>query len=896
MFKLYLGSAFDGRVFTQERGAFEQYLGPLGLLHWLEGQLGIAGLPDNTDYLRIELYRQAMQQLIDEMPGSEPFYTASFAVDRYGAAQYLLEWRDELLVGGWDFSIEESMPERLRVFAELEIRFRKKINSDHHAFLAQGFADRYSRALSRLDGIKTAVDEIRIYDQKGSISPSLLRFIKWAEQAGIPVEYQTFEPVENPDTDLDCFKNWCLGGGETGALKGDGSILLVQCRRDSDAAGFVADLSRCQSEWSPVVILPELDRLLDEALIHYRQPSMGVLSSSQARPSLQVLKLAPAFLWEPLDVYKLMEFVTLPIKPIADELARKVARALAEKPGLFNDVWQASVKGFLESDQGTTELKDQYQYWFERKRFDREKLAPKRDFIDLFDYVHQWAIDAYREGKGAIQSLLVLAEQARKLREILITLPEEQIGYLELERIIRTVYAPSPLHMSIEASESWDHVHEPGAFADPAESVLWWNFIHEPANLPADRWRAEELEFLSAFGAIIENNRDRSARLIFQRMMPVLNTGNRLVCIVPEYVSGDEAVSHWLSGDLEACFDSLEAIRFDLDSESDRNSLGAYLKTGERIGVQTRATKERPLFLNIRANLPITSNEYESPTSLESLFYYPHRWFMRQKLKITPVHLYAVAPDYRLLGNLAHRFFEFLFREDCLNWDRKKLSSFQAALLPDLLRREGSTLLLYGREPERDMFVKKLENAAWALITQLRQNSWEVIGTEQKLEGTISGVPVVGKADLLLRRNDELGIIDLKWSGASRRKDLIRSREDLQLVLYAHLLRKENVWPHTAYFILENGQLIARNTEGFAEATVPGSPADHRTINDQILEQMEKTLVWRLEQLSRGEVEMRTESTAVYLDDHYGALSLDMLEMKQESARFDDYRILLEFG
>jgi hypothetical protein len=75
-------------------------------------------------------------------------------------------------------------------------------------------------------------------------------------------------------------------------------------------------------------------------------------------------------------------------------------------------------------------------------------------------------------------------------------------------------------------------------------------------------------------------------------------------------------------------------------------------------------------------------------------------------------------------------------------------------------------------------------------------------------------MPVRGKADLVLSRGDELAILDIKWSGTNRRRELIRNGEDLQLVLYAHLLPPENCWPHSAYFILEDGKLVARNRSG----------------------------------------------------------------------------------
>ncbi|HMX40943.1 MAG TPA: hypothetical protein PKD78_11465, partial [Saprospiraceae bacterium] len=75
-FHLHIGCDFDGPVHTpaSEQRAGQPYLGPNRLLLWLEQQLGCGGFPENTDYLRIELYRQALSQT--EQPDS--FYAASF--------------------------------------------------------------------------------------------------------------------------------------------------------------------------------------------------------------------------------------------------------------------------------------------------------------------------------------------------------------------------------------------------------------------------------------------------------------------------------------------------------------------------------------------------------------------------------------------------------------------------------------------------------------------------------------------------------------------------------------------------------------------------------------------------------------------------------------------------
>ena len=47
-------------------------------------------------------------------------------------------------------------------------------------------------------------------------------------------------------------------------------------------------------------------------------------------------------------------------------------------------------------------------------------------------------------------------------------------------------------------------------------------------------------------------------------------------------------------------------------------------------------------------------------------------------------------------------------------------------------------------------------------------------------------------------------------------------------------------------------------------------------------------------QIDRGQIELRTARTAPELDALYAEQLLDLLEMRHEDARWDDYRMLLE--
>ena len=107
------------------------------------------------------------------------------------------------------------------------------------------------------------------------------------------------------------------------------------------------------------------------------------------------------------------------------------------------------------------------------------------------------------------------------------------------------------------------------------------------------------------------------------------------------------------------------------------------------------------------------------------------------------------------------------------------------------------------------------------------------------------------------------------------------------------LLTADDTWAHTAYFIIEEGKMIARNNLAFEEATAVAPDADYVEVNNRIWEKMLKTYRWRVEQLKKGEVEIRTEHTLLDLEDAYHGKLIDLLEMKNENSYFDDYKTLI---
>jgi hypothetical protein len=56
---------------------------------------------------------------------------------------------------------------------------------------------------------------------------------------------------------------------------------------------------------------------------------------------------------------------------------------------------------------------------------------------------------------------------------------------------------------------------------------------------------------------------------------------------------------------------------------------------------------------------------------------------------------------------------------------------------------------------------------------------------------------------------------------------------------------------------------------------------------------MEATMQWRMDQLKQGLVEIRCRHTLNELEAAYGAEQLDILEMKDRDAPFDDFKVLI---
>ncbi len=882
------------------------YLSPYTLLKTLENYLGLSGYEDNNEYLRIEVCRQTIQDLLTEVPGL--FFAHSFHADPFATAKDILQRRDELLLHGWAFQITDPMPARLRDLATLEQAFRA------HGKLLYGYADRYQQVIRQLKERKSILPftEIIICEE-ASLLPYrdefLLRQVQGACMEQCSWHVQSVSPQAEPVSDLSQWQSFLYEtkGKKAGhALRGDGSLLLLRAPSSNEAASFLAKLFVGHPNYRPVCYLADQARQLDQACVQEGLPSLGLQSNSSARPSLQLLKLTPAFLWDPIDPYKVIQFVSLAIKPIDQDLGKVIGGLMARSPGIQSDRWNRAIAQFFQrledqhfSPKKIQSIQSQYRFWFTRKRYSVDQLAPKGEAINLFATLQTWAYEmAGSDSSNNNKTLYVLAEQAKRVREILESLPETEISNLQLEQIVRTIYEPAPVQIRAEEKNRFDYVLKPGALLAPMQDLIWWNFTSGEPDYFFSRWYQPEWSYLHDLGVRLETPARDNQRVLKRRMIPMLQCQKQLILVIPEQVHGVSSNAHPLYGDLQACFSNLDSITFHTKGTEAIPLLGQPVPSPAWEALAPIPLPTTTPFLGIPKPEKLKGRTQETFTSLQSLFYYPYQWLFKHQLKLRPSSILSVVKDQTLMGNLAHRLFEKLLSEPGLaEKNREDVRVWVAEHLVQLLKEEGSVLLLYGREPERIHFRNTLQWAAWALVEQIQNNHWEVHQSEMPLEGTFSGTSIKGIADLVLRRGNEQMIIDLKWRGASYREREIKNEEDLQLNLYAHLLAQPGeALPHTAYFIISKARILARNNLAFEEITGLNPDLDAQEIAQRILERMELTWKWRAQQIAKGVVEIRCSETLQALESHYAEADddlLDLLEMRNQDAPFDDYRTLI---
>ena len=174
----------------------------------------------------------------------------------------------------------------------------------------------------------------------------------------------------------------------------------------------------------------------------------------------------------------------------------------------------------------------------------------------------------------------------------------------------------------------------------------------------------------------------------------------------------------------------------------------------------------------------------ESPSSLETLLVSPLAWLLR-RIEAEPAGWAPETAGPSVIGSLVHGVFEQIFRPGVQLPDRAGMRSGVRSTLDEIAQQQAPFFRNPKWRVERRNLAEQAARAATVWLDALNEVGAEVIGSEQWLQGTWSGIGVHGQADLILALGeDRLAIVDYKWARSPTRRKRMKSGFDSQATLY----------------------------------------------------------------------------------------------------------------
>lgn len=789
---------WPGPLGDREAAAGEDWLGPWRLVQVFETALGLGG-PRLTPYERAA-------RLVPTIRRTDGFWSASATVDPFATARRLLQWRDTLAMGGWRG--DGSQP-RIAALATLM------------ADCDPGLPDRLRAIHAALATRSGDIERVELLTPRTDVEPLWQRTFLLLERRGTRVLETPLPPAPaTPGTDL--------AGARSGRFvpRGDGSLCLLRPAGSLAAAEDVAAWLASAGTLRDAVVIGS-DPALDFALHRHGLPTTSAAYELRDATLLQILPLVLDLGWKPQDAQRAYELLSLDPGPVPGDVARRLRGALGEWPAVDSDAWRAALAEGLEAiedpdrrDRVKARLGVLWDAGIPRGGgYPAVEVARRggvlRDWLiaraAVADDAHvsawQAAVRQCTSLLGLVQDSSVSELSAAQLRHLVIEATDSAAGD-----------SPFPAQAGLR------HVGSPGSVAGPARLVVWWGFDDSaPAisRLPLARAEREELQSL---GVELTPPAQVAAAQARRWRRPLDQARERLLLVCPETdAAGEEAHPHPLWDDLISRVET---------STTRRAAEQTLLVSSLARAVPQRQREWLPLPAPRRAwTLPkgrVARRERESPSSVETLFGCPFQWVLRYAGRLYPPDSAQVeeGTSPRVLGELLHATMNRLFAGPHRNAEQ---AAAEAGALFDL---EGprlvAALFLPGADAQRERVRRVAAQTAKTLYRLMADGKLTVMATEaERLAGGF-GTTIGGRVDLVLGSPSR--ILDLKWSGASRKRNALKAGTALQLAAYSFLEGgKDGVFPPVGYFVMDAQRLLTTEPRAFPGAEGVDGPSPGET-------------------------------------------------------------------
>lgn len=786
------------RAFNEFRG------GPETLLGWLETQLGLAR-PHTRKASRVTEFANAL----DAVQGAS--FSKSLLTDRWATASELLSRRDDLLLAGWAESDDERLPPLVRDLSRA---------AQGRTFIFPGEGGRLRQVLSALEQGQALPDHRCILLDRAELWPPLWRAVLDKLTIAVEPEEAAAGAGAAEGTAL-CAAQAVVAGRESSALvPQDTTLRYVTTRSETAACEFMVASLASSAEFLPdTVIYCEDDNLalrLDACLQRMGLPTMGASATSRAHPALQVLPLALALCWGPVDPQVLLGFLNLPIKPLAWRVASRLAVSLTEEPGLGSRAWEKAVAELCDpKNDPDGKTRQRLDTWLLCERVPRGEVVPAELIGKRCGLVAQWAAGRALQSESdplvppdLVRALQIAAAQAALLGELAQsqggTLSEPQLKRL-LDEALSLGIESTPC---IEADGGPVRVRSLAEITTPCKRLIWLGL--GTADAAVCRWTKSQLSALAAAGLDLDDGSRRLEALRSAEARGFSCVKETLLAVrVPRDLEQREHPL-WLSiGAVLQDSESPPALE-DLVATNETNDIDALAPFLFRINEKTtrQPQKARPVWKVPSGSL--RDRTRVSATELQDRLACPLKWVFSHQAKLYKSRIAALPGTHQLKGIFCHGVLERVFGSGGPLPSVDEARARTEQIFDERLPLDAAPLAQAERLDERQRLLDELQNATRVLVETLSAGKYCIVGMEVEISKDAFGKKMGGRIDCVAARDDGTeAVIDFKYAGSGKYRDLISDGRAVQLASYAYSRSSDGQgFPAVAYLVLADAQML----------------------------------------------------------------------------------------
>ncbi len=790
--------------------------GPETLLAWLETQLG---LPPTACHHADRITEYA--NVLDSLGPSS--ISASMETDRWATASELLSRRDELLLAGWDEREASGLPKIARDLAQA---------TDGKKLVFPSEAERLQKILGAFDAGQTLPAHDCCLTDLPEAWPTVWRDLFQYLDLSIFAE---FEPAA-PNGSALLTAQTSLGGGDSKPITPDESFRYAHTRSQSPAVEFVVGILASSTDlMADTVICCEDDDLairLDACLHRIGLPTTGASISTRAHPVLQVLPLAMALCWEPVDPQALLDFLTLPLIPLPRKAAARLAAALIKEPGLGSRSWEAAVIELcsIENDP-ERKLRDRLDAWLLCERTPLGTDIPTRILRSRCGLVSQWAAGraiAMAKDENPNPKLINALQTAARQASLLGELAESQGTQLsepQLARLLEEALASGVTTTAcLEADGGPIRVQSLAEIAGPCKRLVWLGVGTGDAR--GCRWSTHQLRELADAGIEIDDGSKALASLRSAEIRGFQFVSQAFLAVLLPQDLEKRWHPIWLTirEQLSERGSHHPPVFEDLVAANSTDELAPF--TFESCETTIEPPQPQRLAWDIPYEL-LKDRDSVSASELQTRLGCPLKWTFNYQARLRPSSIAELPSDFLLKGSFCHSLLEQVFG------DGKPTPSVDEAVaqitfaFDERLPLDAAPLAQPNKYFERQQLRSQMENATRVLIETLTAGGYRIVGIEVELDSQAFDKSLVGWVDCVVAKEDgSEAIIDFKYGGRSKYHSLIEKGEAVQLATYAYGRRnKDGAFPAVAYLILSDGLL-------YTPSASPLEGGNHRSMID----------------------------------------------------------------